>query len=100
MQANGDEARLLANLNWLVADRALRLVGGLFIGVWVSMGVGTWIIPFVFRVCVHRTGICCSPSTRSTFLSGIDLRYRWPAKFSMGGWGNPAPGREGVKRGE
>ena len=27
MQANGDEARLLANLNWLVADRALRLGG-------------------------------------------------------------------------
>lgn len=33
-------ARLLANLNWLFADRVLRLVGGLLIGVWVARYLG------------------------------------------------------------
>jgi O-antigen/teichoic acid export membrane protein len=34
------KAKLLANLNWLVADKILRLVGGLFIGVWVARYLG------------------------------------------------------------
>ncbi len=33
-------ARLLANLNWLAADRVLRLVGGLLVGVWVARYLG------------------------------------------------------------
>lgn len=32
--------RLLANLNWLAADRVLRLVGGLLVGVWVARYLG------------------------------------------------------------
>lgn len=34
------KARLLANLNWLFADRLLRLVGGLAIGVWIARYLG------------------------------------------------------------
>jgi PST family polysaccharide transporter len=33
-------ARLLANLNWLVADKLLRMVGGLFIGIWIARYLG------------------------------------------------------------
>lgn len=33
-------AQLLANLNWLFADKVLRLAGGLFIGVWVARYLG------------------------------------------------------------
>lgn len=33
-------ARLLANLNWLFADKILRLVGGLLIGVWIARYLG------------------------------------------------------------
>src|SRR5271169_3716703 len=33
-------AKLLANLNWLLADKVLRLVGGLFIGVWMARYLG------------------------------------------------------------
>lgn len=32
--------KLLANLNWLFADRLLRLVGGLVIGVWIARYLG------------------------------------------------------------
>jgi PST family polysaccharide transporter len=32
--------RLLANLNWLFADRILRIVGGLVIGIWVARYLG------------------------------------------------------------
>lgn len=32
--------RILANLNWLFADRILRLVGGLFIGIWIARYLG------------------------------------------------------------
>lgn len=34
------KAKLLANLNWLFADRILRLVGGLVIGVWIARYLG------------------------------------------------------------
>lgn len=34
------KAKLLANLNWLFADRVLRLVGGLVIGVWIARYLG------------------------------------------------------------
>jgi O-antigen/teichoic acid export membrane protein len=33
-------ARLLANLNWLFADKVIRMVGGLVIGVWVARYLG------------------------------------------------------------
>jgi O-antigen/teichoic acid export membrane protein len=33
-------ARILANLNWLVADKILRMAGGLFIGVWIARYFG------------------------------------------------------------
>lgn len=33
-------ARLLANLNWLIADKILRLAGGLLVGVWVARYLG------------------------------------------------------------
>jgi O-antigen/teichoic acid export membrane protein len=33
-------ARLLANLNWLFADKIIRMVGGLVIGVWVARYLG------------------------------------------------------------
>lgn len=33
-------ARLLANLNWLFADKILRLAGGLVIGIWVARYLG------------------------------------------------------------
>ncbi len=33
-------ARLFANLNWLFADRLLRLVGGLIVGVWIARYLG------------------------------------------------------------
>jgi O-antigen/teichoic acid export membrane protein len=33
-------ARLLANLNWLVADKAVRLSGGLFVGIWTARYLG------------------------------------------------------------
>jgi O-antigen/teichoic acid export membrane protein len=33
-------ARLLANLNWLFADKVLRLVGGLVIGIWIARYLG------------------------------------------------------------
>lgn len=32
--------RLLANLNWLFADRIIRIVGGLVIGIWVARYLG------------------------------------------------------------
>ena len=32
--------RLLANLNWLFADKVLRLIGGLLVGVWVARYLG------------------------------------------------------------
>ena len=32
--------RLLANLNWLFADRVIRIVGGLVIGIWVARYLG------------------------------------------------------------
>lgn len=34
------KARLVANLNWLVTDKMLRLVGGLLIGVWTARYLG------------------------------------------------------------
>ena len=34
------KARLLANLNWLFADKVLRLAGGLIIGVWTARYLG------------------------------------------------------------
>jgi O-antigen/teichoic acid export membrane protein len=33
-------ARLLVNLNWLFADKVLRLVGGLMIGIWIARYLG------------------------------------------------------------
>lgn len=33
-------AKLLANLNWLFADKVLRLLGGLFIGAWIARYLG------------------------------------------------------------
>jgi O-antigen/teichoic acid export membrane protein len=33
-------ARILANLNWLVADKLLRAAGGLFIGIWIARYLG------------------------------------------------------------
>lgn len=34
------KARLLTNLNWLLADKILRIVGGLAIGIWVARYLG------------------------------------------------------------
>jgi O-antigen/teichoic acid export membrane protein len=34
------KARLLANLNWLIANKILRLIGELFIGVWIARYLG------------------------------------------------------------
>lgn len=34
------KARILSNLNWLLADKVVRLVGGLFIGVWIARYLG------------------------------------------------------------
>jgi O-antigen/teichoic acid export membrane protein len=34
------KTRLLSNLNWLIADKVLRLVGGLVIGIWIARYLG------------------------------------------------------------
>lgn len=34
------KGRLLANLNWLFADKVLRLLGGLIIGIWIARYLG------------------------------------------------------------
>lgn len=34
------KTQLLVNLNWLFADKIVRLVGGLFVGVWVARYLG------------------------------------------------------------
>lgn len=32
--------RIIANLNWLLADRIIRIVGGLFVGIWMARYLG------------------------------------------------------------